>query len=38
VRAVSNRVERRNRAAWKLAEAVAALHEVSERIVRELCA
>jgi futalosine hydrolase len=38
LRAVSNRVERRNRAAWKLGEAIAALHAVTERIVGELCA
>jgi futalosine hydrolase len=33
VRAVSNLVERRNRAAWKLAEAVAALNDVALRLI-----
>jgi futalosine hydrolase len=36
VRAVSNRVERRNRSAWKLTEAIAALTERSVAIVSEL--
>ena len=35
VRAVSNMVEKRNRAAWKLAEAVAALNHVALRIIEE---
>jgi futalosine hydrolase len=33
VRAVSNMVERRNRAAWKLAEAVGALNDVALRLI-----
>jgi futalosine hydrolase len=33
VRAVSNRVERRNRAAWKLDEAIAALNATARRIL-----
>jgi len=33
VRAVSNRVERRNRAAWKLDEAIAALTATARRIL-----
>lgn len=36
VRAVSNRVERRNRAAWKLDEAVAALSTIATRVLAEL--
>jgi futalosine hydrolase len=36
VRAVSNMVERRNRAAWKLAEAVDALNAVALRVLEEL--
>jgi futalosine hydrolase len=36
VRAVSNVVERRNREAWKLAEAVAGLGAVSLRMLKEL--
>jgi futalosine hydrolase len=35
VRAVSNMVERRNRAAWRLAEAVAALNDVALRLIEE---
>jgi len=35
VRAVSNMVERRNRPAWKLAEAVAALNDVALRLIEE---
>jgi len=35
VRAVSNMVEKRNRAAWKLAEAVAALNDVALRIIEQ---
>ena len=35
VRAVSNRVEKRNRAAWKLAEAVAALNDVALRLIEQ---
>jgi futalosine hydrolase len=33
VRAVSNVVEKRNRAAWKMAEAIAALNDIALRIV-----
>jgi futalosine hydrolase len=36
VRAVSNVVERRNRASWKLADAVAALNRAAEAILDEL--
>jgi futalosine hydrolase len=36
VRAVSNIVERRNRGAWKLADAVASLGAVSVRVLSEL--
>jgi futalosine hydrolase len=36
VRAVSNMVERRNRAAWKLVEAVGALNGVALRLLEEL--
>jgi futalosine hydrolase len=36
VRAVSNVVERRNREAWKLADAVASLGAVSLRMLNEL--
>jgi futalosine hydrolase len=35
VRAVSNMVEKRNRAAWKLAEAVAALNDVGLRLIEQ---
>jgi futalosine hydrolase len=35
VRAVSNMVEKRNRAAWKLTEAVAALNDVALRLVEQ---
>jgi futalosine hydrolase len=35
VRAVSNMVEKRNRAAWKLAEAVAALNDVAVRLIEQ---
>jgi futalosine hydrolase len=35
VRAVSNLVEKRNRAAWKLAEAVAALNDVALRLIEQ---
>jgi futalosine hydrolase len=33
VRAVSNAVERRNRGAWKMTEAIAALNEAAAEIV-----
>jgi futalosine hydrolase len=36
VRAVSNRVERRNRDSWKIVEAIAAVTGVASRIVEEL--
>jgi futalosine hydrolase len=36
VRAVSNLVERRNRAAWKIAEAVAALADAARRILEHV--
>ena len=36
VRAVSNRVERRNRAAWKLREAVEALNETALQVIEHL--
>jgi futalosine hydrolase len=35
VRAVSNMVEKRNRGAWKLAEAVAALNDVALRLIEQ---
>jgi futalosine hydrolase len=35
VRAVSNMVEKRNRAAWKLTEAVAALNDVALRLIEQ---
>jgi futalosine hydrolase len=36
VRAVSNRVERRNRANWKLAEAIASLADQVTQVIEEL--
>jgi len=35
VRAVSNMVEKRNRAAWKMGEAVAALTDVGLRLIEQ---
>jgi len=35
VRAVSNMVEKRNRGAWKLQEAVAALNDVGLRLIEQ---